>query len=167
MRIRLFLLALLIALIGCGPKESDYPPAFVKLMNEYEQAAVKMAQEPEPDLKRMSRAERLAFVVGSIRKSARMHREVEAKAKQLNPPEKYRKVNSLLVHFMGEQARGEEEWANLVEARRPEGKAMAEKLNQASLDNLRPLIAEIQRVEPNAGHLTDSLRNLERQMAET
>lgn len=166
MRIRLFLLTLLFALIGCGPKESDYPPAFFKLMKEYEGVAIKMAQEPEPDFKRMSREERLAFVVGSIRKSARMHREVEAKAKRLNPPEKYRKVNALLVRMMGEQARGEEEWANLVEARRPEGKAMADKLNKASLENLRPLIAEIQRVDPNAGHLTESLRNLERQMAQ-
>jgi hypothetical protein len=136
-------------------------------MKEYEQAAVKLSQDPEPDIKRMSRAEVRAHLVKGIRKSARMHGDFEARAKRLNPPEKYRKTNELLIAFMGGQARNEEEWARLIEARNPEARKMDARINREMMDRFRPLIEEIMRVEPkDAERLGESLRSLERQMAE-
>lgn len=135
-------------------------------MRSYERAGLALTKEPAPDLKSMSKDQRRTYAVTSILKLAKIHRDFEAQAKKLDPPEKYRKLNVLVVRFMGEQAANDEKWARLVETRSPEARGMAEKNVQASIELLRPLVEEVGRLEGDSSRLAESMKNLDRQLSE-
>lgn len=165
MKLRFLFFGLLLFITGCAKDERAYPTAFKAMMTDYERAGIELATQPRPDRKTMTRDQIRARAVADIRGLVKMNRDFEARAKKLDPPEKYRRINVLVIRFMGEQAANDEEWARLVETRSPGAKAKSEQNIQVSLELLRSVVEEAGRIEADSERLAESLRDLERQIA--